>query len=149
MEELSLAHVSIPSYWKTLPQRYCLIGMRCKNCGAINFPAREICISCKRKSEFKPKKLSGRGKIYSYTVIAAGSAPPEFSEQEKLAGSFPVAIIELEEGLRIVAQITDYEQEDLKIEAEVEAVFRKIYEEDKVIRYGLKFRPVKKRKSLS
>lgn len=149
MEELSLAHVSIPSYWKTLPQRYCLIGMKCKNCGTINFPAREICISCKQKSEFEPKKLGGRGKIYSYTVIAAGSAPPEFSEQEKLAGSFPVAIVELEEGLRICAQITDYEPENLKIGAEVEAVFRKIYEEDKVIRYGLKFRPLKKRKSPS
>jgi len=144
-----LAHVSIPSYWKTLPQRYCLIGMKCKNCGTINFPARAICISCKQKSEFEPKRLSGRGKIYSYTIIAAGSAPPEFSEQEKLTGSFPIAIVELEEGVRTVAQITDYEPEDLKIETEVEAVFRKIYEEDKVIRYGLKFRPVKRTKSAS
>lgn len=141
-----MAHVSIPSYWKTLPQRYCLIGMKCKNCGTINFPARAICISCKQKTEFESKRLSGRGKIYSYTIIAAGSAPPEFSEQEKLTGSFPIAIVELEEGVRTVAQLTDYEPEDLKIEAEVEAVFRKIYEEDKIIRYGLKFRPVKKTK---
>ena len=138
-----MAYVSIPAYWKTIPQRYSLIGLRCKNCGYINFPARKICAKCGKKSEFEPIKLSGKGKIYSYTIIAAGSTPPEFLLQEKYVGSYPVAVIELAEGPKIVAQLTDCKVEKLKIGMEVEAVFRKIYEDNQVIRYGIKFRPVK------
>lgn len=137
-----MAHVSIPTYWKSLPQRYSLVGMKCMNCGAINFPAREVCAQCRKKSEYKPIKLSGRGKVYCYTIIAVGSAPPEFSEQERLTGPYPVAVIELKEGPKIVAQATDCKPTDLKIGMEVRAVFRRIYEEDGVIRYGIKFRPV-------
>lgn len=146
MEVRLLAYVSIPAYWKTIPQRYNLIGLKCKVCGYINFPAREICAKCGRKTEFEPTKLSGRGKIYSYTIIAAGSTPPEFLMQEKYVGSYPVGVIELEEGPKVVAQLTDCKADELRIGLEVEAVFRKIYEDDNVIRYGVKFRPVKKRR---
>jgi len=136
-----LAHVSIPAYWKAFPQRYCLTGLKCKACGSINFPATEICTTCRRKSEFEAVKLSGRGKIFTYTIISVGGAPPEFSEQERLAGAYPSAIVELDEGVKIVAQICDCRHEDLRVGMEVEAALRKIYEEDGVIRYGVKFRP--------
>jgi len=143
---MKMAYVSIRAYWKTIPQRYSLIGLRCKNCGYINFPAREICAKCGKKSEFEPIRLSGKGKIYSYTIIAAGSTPPEFLLQEKYVGSYPVAVVELVEGPKIVAQLTDCKVEELKIGLEVEAVFRKIYEDNQVIRYGIKFRPIRKRR---
>jgi len=138
-----VAYVSIPTYWKTLPQRYCLIGSRCKSCGTINFPSRDICSGCGKKAEYEPTPLKGRGKIYSYTIISAGGAPPEFSEQERLAGSFGVAIVELEEGPRVIAQMTDCKPSELSVGMMVEAVFRRIYEDDGVIRYGIKFRPIK------
>lgn len=136
-----LAYVSIPEYSKTIPQRYRLIGMKCKTCGTINFPPKEICIKCGKRTEYETIKLSGRGKVYSFTIIAAGSAPPEFSDQQRYTGPYAVAIIELIEGVRIVAQITDCRPTDLKIDMEVEAVFRRIYEDEGVVRYGLKFRP--------
>jgi uncharacterized OB-fold protein len=138
-----MAYVSIPAYWKTFPQRYGLVGLKCKNCGTINFPARDICIECGRKTEYEPVQLKGQGKVYSYTIISAGGAPPEFSDQERLGGSFGVAVIELEEGPRIVAQMTDCKPCELNIGMRVEAVFRRIYEDDDVIRYGIKFRPIR------
>ena len=138
-----MAYVSIPTYWKTLPQRYCLVGLRCKSCGTINFPSRDVCLGCGKKAEYEPTPLKGRGKIYSYTIISAGGAPPEFSEQERLAGSFGVAIVELEEGPRVIAQMTDCKPGELSVGTNVEAVFRRIYEDDGVIRYGIKFRPLK------
>lgn len=140
-----MAHVSIPLYSSTIPQRYSLIGAKCKNCGKISFPPSYIC-DCGVKAGFEKVRMSGRGKIYSYTIISTGSAPPEFSEQQRLTGEYGIAIVELEEGPRTVAQMTDCNPADLKIEMDVEAVFRRIYEDEGVIRYGLKFRPVKKRK---
>jgi len=48
----------------------------------------------------------------------------------------------LEEGPKIVAQMTDCKSEELKIGLRVEAAFRRIYEDGDIIRYGVKFRPV-------
>jgi uncharacterized OB-fold protein len=138
-----MAYISIPTYWQTLRQRYSLIGSKCKSCGTINFPPRDICIGCGKKAEYETIRLKGQGKIYSYTIICAGGAPPEFSEQERLGGSFGVAVIELEEGPRIVAQMTDCKPSELGIDMKVEAVFRRLYEDDDVIRYGIKFRPIR------
>ena len=138
-----MAYVSIPTYWKSIPQRYCLIALKCKTCGALNFPARDICVGCGNKSEYESVPLKGRGRIYSYTIIYAGGAPPEFEEQERLSGAFGVAVIELEEGLKIVAQMTDCKPSELAIGMTVEPVFRRIYEDDNIIRYGIKFRPVR------
>lgn len=137
-----MAYVSIPSYSRSIPQRYSLIGAKCKSCGTVNFPATPSCVKCGR-TEFEPLKLSGRGKIYCYTTISKGGSPPEFSAQQNLVGSYHVAVIELDEGPKIVAQMTNCQPEELKIGLTVEATFRRIYEDDDMIRYGVKFMPAR------
>jgi uncharacterized OB-fold protein len=138
-----MAYVSIPTYSRSIPQRYALIAAKCKSCGAINLPLAAYCLKCGKILEYEPQKLSGRGKIYCFTTISRGGSPPEFSAQQNLIGSYPVAVVELNEGPRIVAQMTDCKAEDLKIGLEVESTFRRIYDDDGMIRYGVKFRPVR------
>jgi uncharacterized OB-fold protein len=124
--------------WRHIRERYNLIGVRCKNCGTVYFPSREICPKCRRKTEFEEIKLSGRGKVYTYSVV---HVPPKDFEKQ---APYVIAIIELEEGARITGQIVDCKPEDVYIGMPVEAVFRKIKEDgdDGVITYGYKFRPV-------
>ena len=138
-----MAYVSIPTYSRSIPQRYALIAAKCKSCGAINLPLGANCLKCGKVLEYESQKLSGRGKIYCFTTISRGGSPPEFSAQQNLVGSYPVAVVELDEGPRIVAQMTDCGAEDLKIGLEVESTFRRIYDDDGMIRYGVKFRPVR------
>ena len=138
-----MAYVSIPTYSRSVPQRYALIAAKCKSCGAINIPLGVNCLKCGKVLEYEPQKLSGRGKIYCFTTISRGGSPPEFSAQQNLVGSYPVAVVELDEGPKIVAQMTDCRAEDLKIGLEVESTFRRIYDDDGMIRYGVKFRPVR------
>lgn len=137
-----MAYVSIPTYWKSLPYRYRLVAGKCPSCQTINFPPEGSCNNCKKDVEFEEEELSGRGEIVGFSVISEGSAPPEFEEQQKKSGEFPTAVVELEEGPRITAQIVDCGQDDIHIGLKVEKVIRKIYEQEKIIRYGLKFRPV-------
>jgi len=129
--------------WRTIPQRYRLVAARCKECGTINFPPRRICIGCNKPTEFEEVKLSGRGKIYSYTVIARGATVYEQADEALVGGSFAVALVELEEGVRVIAQLTDCDPYKVEVGMEVEAVLRRVYEQDGIIRYGLKFRPVR------
>lgn len=136
-----MAHVSVPMYWRTIPQRYRLVGHKCKKCGQVNFPPKGVCKYCNASSDFEETQLSGRGKVHTFTLIGAGGAPPEFAEQEKAGGSYPVAIVELEEGPKVIGQMADVNTKDVKIGMPVRAELRRIYREEGVIRYGFKFVP--------
>ena len=133
---------AVPRFWREIPQRYNLIGNQCGVCDMIYFPPRESCPICRRKSIDKMKniKLKGKGKIVTYSIIH--DAPEEFGGQEP----YPIAIIELDEGPCITAQIVDCKVEDVKIGMKVESTFRKIQEDGYIgaIYYGYKFKPVVK-----
>lgn len=84
-------------------------------------------------------KLSGKGKIVTYTIIHV--APEQFEGQ----APYPIAVIQLDEGPRITAQIVDCDAGDIKIDMKVKSTFRKIQEDGYIgaIYYGYKFKPVK------
>ncbi len=81
-------------------------------------------------------KLSGKGEIFSYTIIHV--APKNFEKQVPYA----VAIIRLDEGPRLTAQIVDTPLEEIKIGMRVESTFRRIQDEGYTgaIYYGYKFK---------
>ena len=79
--------------------------------------------------------------MYARTVIAEGSSPSEFQDQQDLIGAYPVALVQLEEGPRLIAQLTEVDPEAVVIGLAIEAVFRRIYRQEGVARYGTKFRP--------
>jgi uncharacterized OB-fold protein len=129
--------MSEPRYWREIPQRYRLEAVRCKECGKIHFPPRLVCASCGSR-EFEKYSLSNEGKIVTYTIIRVPPAP--FKDQAPYA----VGIIELDDGVKITAQITDCPFEDLKAGQRVKVEFRLIQEEGAagILQYGYKFVPL-------
>ena len=129
--------MSVPRYWREIKYRYRLIGERCSKCGSIYFPRRKICPRCGSR-ELTDHKLSEKGRLASWTVVRN---PPK--EYEKYA-PYAVALIELDDGVRVLSQLVDVEPEEIKAGMRVEATFRKIKEEGTsgIIEYGYKFRPV-------
>ncbi len=132
------SYVSLPIFASTLRERYRLEEPRCRSCGTLNVPARMACIECGR-GDFNWEKLTGRGRVFTYTVIARGGAPTEFDEQQIMSGSLVVAIVELEEGAKVVGQLTDCDPEEVRVGSPLKAVFRKLYDQEGVVRYGYKF----------
>ena len=96
-----------------------------------------VCPEC-RSQELNKHRFSGRGTIYSFSTVY--SPLPRFEEM----APYVVALIDLDEGPRLAAQMTDVEPTDVEIGAPVEMVVRKISEEGVkgVILYGYKFRPL-------
>lgn len=84
------------------------------------------------------QKFTGKGKVYSYTLI---TSPPTGFELE---APYILAIIELEEGAKLTAQVVDGDFEKVKIGSPVKMVFRKIQEDgpEGLIHYGFKFKLV-------
>lgn len=134
------AYLPLPAYLESVPARYRLVADRCKACGRVQFPPRPACRSCGDRT-FEAAPLSGQGEVHAVTVIARGSAPTEFREQQDMVGAYAVALVQLTEGPRIVAQVTDCRPEEVEIGTPVEAVLRRVYRQEGVVRYGYKFRP--------
>ena len=82
--------------------------------------------------------FSGTGTVYSYTTLQ--DAPESFAEQSP----YVLAMIQLDEGVMLTAQITDLGDEILAIGDRVEMVTRKLTTEGAkgMIVYGYKFRKV-------
>ena len=128
----------LPLLWRRTKERYNLIGSKCETCGTYYMPKRAVCPSCRRKGKMVEYKFSGKGKIYSYTVIRVAPEGYEYYVP------YVLAIIELEEGARITGQLVDTDPENIMVDQDVEMVFRKIHEDNPegLITYGFKFRPV-------
>ncbi|MBC8312838.1 MAG: Zn-ribbon domain-containing OB-fold protein [Candidatus Cloacimonetes bacterium] len=122
-----------PKYRREMPQRYRLEAAKCKKCGKVFFPPRLICDKCKSE-EFEKITLPENGKIVTFTIIRV--APQQFETEVPYA----IAIVELENGVRLTTQVVDCNPEKLKIGNEIKLVFRKIQEEGKtgIIKYGYK-----------
>src|SRR3990170_1336496 len=103
--------MAIPRFWREIPSRYNLYGSKCGNCGALDFPPRVVCPRCGRKSigRMERFRLAGRGKVVTYTIIH--EAPAAFDMMKP----YVLAIVELEEGVRVTSQVVDCELTDVKI----------------------------------
>ncbi len=130
---------AVPRFWRMIPNRYNLLGTKCKNCGRVFFPPRSICPDCRRVGNVETYKLDGKGEIISYTHVRS---PQEDFEEET---PYTIAIIELDEGPRIVGQITDTDGGDIEIGKKVKTTFRNIGEDGNkgIIHYGYKFQLTK------
>lgn len=69
-------------------------------------------------------KASGRGKVYSYTVVYSYQ-PTEFSEDVP----YIVAVIDLQEGVRMMSNIVGCLPETVKCDMEVEVIFDDVTKE--------------------
>jgi uncharacterized OB-fold protein len=123
-------------YWREIPQRYRMEAGKCKACSFIAFPPRVVCPECGAR-DFVPTKLADGGKILTYTIIRV--PPQPFEDQAPYA----VGIAELDDGVKLTAQVVDCDFADLKVGLRVRLEFRKLSEEGEagIIYYGYKFVP--------
>ncbi|HXR65515.1 MAG TPA: Zn-ribbon domain-containing OB-fold protein [Ktedonobacteraceae bacterium] len=116
---------SLP-YWEGLALGELRI-QRCNSCSKAVFYPRAICPHC-FSDQLSWIVASGKGTIYSYTVAhqAFGSFAADVP--------FVVALIELEEGARMMSRLLDAPRERVTVGAAVTVTFEKV-EEDLTLPY--------------
>ncbi|MCJ7583553.1 MAG: Zn-ribbon domain-containing OB-fold protein [Anaerolineales bacterium] len=130
--------MEIPRHWRLRQQRYGLVGEVCPHCEAKIFPPRDMCPSCGQEAKTL-YAFSGKGEVYSYTTIY--EAPAGYDEN----APYTVALVKLNEGPLVTAQLTDLGDQPIQIGMPVEMVTRKLRQdgdERGILVYGYKFRPV-------
>lgn len=81
-----------------------IMGSKCKKCGALSLPPRPICVSC-YSSEMEWVSFDGQGKLAAFTGIVV-APPPMAKEGFGRNNPYVVGVVELTEGVRVVARIT-------------------------------------------
>jgi uncharacterized OB-fold protein len=95
----------------------------CNACGRDHFYPRPFCPKCWSPDvEWKP--AAGRGTVYTYSVVHVNDLPP-FSERVP----YVAAIVELDEGPRVMTNIEGVPFEELHVGQSVEVDFKPISDE--------------------
>ena len=116
-------------FWKGCQQHELLI-QKCQDCGGSQFPPRVVCVSCSSMN-LEWIKTQGKGVVYSYTVVHR--AP---TKALSVDAPYVVAMIDLEEGVRILSWLVDFPVEELKVGLPVAVTFADVTDEITLPMFG-------------
>ncbi|MYE57028.1 MAG: Zn-ribbon domain-containing OB-fold protein [Acidimicrobiaceae bacterium] len=104
-------------YWEAAA-RHKLVLPRCGACGSVFFPPREFCPGCwSRDLSWQP--VSGRGTVWTFTEVHVAFYDDTWADDLP----YVVAVIELDEGPRLLANVVEPDMDRLAIGDRVEATF--------------------------
>ena len=103
---------------------------RCRDCGAVHFYPHALCPSC-MSPNLDQVPVSGNGTIYSYTIIRAPQ--PAFKGMEPYA----VVNVELDEGVRIMANVRTDDVEKVRIGVRVKMIYEQSTDDLKIPQFVL------------
>ena len=83
----------------------------CKSCGKVHHYPRTLCPFCFGETEWK--ESSGKGKVYTYSVMQRGNPNP-----------YCIAYVTLDEGVTMMTQIVDCDLDEVRIGQSVQVVFK-------------------------
>jgi hypothetical protein len=108
-------------------KRHQLQLQRCAGCGSFIYYPRDRCPNClSERLEWTP--VSGRGKLYSYTVVRRASTR-SFADKP-----YVLAIVELDEGVRMTTNI-EAAPENVKVGMPVTVYFDDVTPEKTLVKF--------------
>jgi uncharacterized OB-fold protein len=109
-------------YWEATRDRRLLIR-RCRACGAAHFYPRPFCPGC-WSDDVVWEEASGRATLYTHSTVYRNDLPP-FGERVP----YVAAVVDLEEGPRMMTELTGIEPADAQIGMPLEVEYRNLTDE--------------------
>jgi uncharacterized OB-fold protein/acyl dehydratase len=103
------------AFWFEGARRHALLIQRCTSCSTLRHPPLPACANC-QSFEWDTIEASGRGVLYSFVVVHYPQVP-------SFEYPLPIGLVELEEGTRVVANITGIDPVDIEVGMELAAAF--------------------------
>ena len=107
-----------------------LMLLRCARCGTYRLPVPERCADC-WSTDAEWVQASGRGKLYSFGVMHQQYHPAFAS-----VIPYNFAVVELEEGPRLITNVVGCANDALRVDMQVEAVYDDVGDETTLVRFG-------------
>jgi len=126
---------SAPALYREVDRNLRFHGVKCDNCGTVQYPPQRVCVKCHSRDRFKPVRFSDRkGKVFTFSMDAISSM---------IDSPAVVAVVDFDGGGRMECFLTDRVAEDVKVGMEVEMTFRRLFEREEIVNYYWKARPVR------
>ena len=125
---------STVQYWRDRRQALPFEGVRCNECGQVQFPANRACVECSAFDKMEPVKLQKHGRIFTFTLdhLVGG---------EYLETPVPKVVVDLDGGGRVFFDMTDVDPAEVKIGMLIELTFRRLHDGAGFHNYYWKTRP--------
>jgi uncharacterized OB-fold protein len=122
--------------WRERKKNLALYGVKCKQCGMVQYPPQRVCINCQAKDDFEDYRFSDKtGKLFTYganRLLTRDPNPPEI-----------YSYVDMDGGGRMLLLMTDRDPGEVKIGMAVEMTFRRIYKLGGINNYYWKCKPVR------
>jgi uncharacterized OB-fold protein len=121
---------SAPPLMRERNRIYPLHGVKCKNCGKVQYPPQRVCVKCGSKDNFDEIRLSDKeGTLHSFST-------------EPNSGQL-IGAVNFDGGGRIWCNITDTSYEELQIGMAMEMSFREAFYDYGIHNYFWKAIPLR------
>ncbi len=119
-----------------------LLGSKCASCGTPYFPKSAVCHNPEcRESKMDEASFGPRGTLWSCAI--QNYPPPPPARYEEPYTPYALGMVDMPEGLRVVARISTDDPEGVRVGAEVELVLERLcLDEDGNEVITWKFRPI-------
>ncbi len=120
--------------WKESRANMRLMAGVCRSCRELQYPRQRVCNACGTRDEWDERKLSRRGRIFTFVHDYLPPSPDGF---------ITMATADIEGGGRFYGQMTNHVRDDVHIGMECELTFRLLHQGDGYYNYYWKLRPAK------
>ncbi|SAL14742.1 hypothetical protein AWB68_00282 [Caballeronia choica] len=117
-------------YWNAANEER-LVVQCCRACGQRQFFPRPFCLACE-SDQIDWHEVSGRGTVYTFTI---NHRAPNAAMKERLP--YAVALVDLDEGVRMMANIVNSDFAAIAIGKRVKVVFEKVSDQIKLPQFEL------------
>ncbi|MFQ5860806.1 MAG: OB-fold domain-containing protein [Dehalococcoidia bacterium] len=109
---------SVSALWRETDQNIRLHGVKCNQCGYVQYPIQRVCTECQSRDDFTQIRLSDKpGTVFTYSM-------------DYLAGTVDVplvvTVVNFDGGGRMLCMMTDRELDEVKVDMPVQMSFRKV-----------------------
>ena len=129
---------SASAIWREREQNIRLHGVKCQQCGTVQYPPQRVCTNCHAKDKFESYRLSDKkATLFTYTAdyTTPTPNPPEI-----------LAVINFEGGGRMWVYMTDSDESEIEIGMPLEMTFRRLFTMEGIHNYFWKCMPVRFRR---
>ena len=126
---------SASAIWREREQNIRLYGVKCQQCGTVQYPPQRVCVNCHAKDKFESYRFSDKkAKLFTYTAdyTTPTPNPPEV-----------LAVINFEGGGRMWVYMTDSDGNEIEIGMPLEMTFRRLFTMEGIHNYFWKCTPVR------
>ncbi|MFC2068773.1 OB-fold domain-containing protein [Chloroflexota bacterium] len=126
---------SASAIWRERDQNIRLRGVKCNQCGTVQYPVQRICFNCHAKDNFESYLFSDKkGKLVTFTADYMTPTPDP---------PVVLTVVNVDGGGRLFLTMTDKDENEINIGMPLELTFRKLFSMDGIHNYFWKSMPIR------